>query len=192
MATNKSRVIQASKGYILVDPKKCQGCMTCMLACSLVHEGKENLSLSRIQIIQNPFERFPLDIVVAQCRQCLSPACVDACPTGALDVDTDHGNIRTVHVERCNGCRECIEACSHKPHRIVWNWEEEHALTCDLCANTPFWNKQGGPEGIQACVAACPVGALKFTKEMPAQEGEAGYVVNLRGKVWDMMGYPTD
>jgi protein NrfC len=192
MTADKSRVIPASQGYILVDPKKCQGCLTCMLACSLVHDGKESLSLSRIQVIQNPFERFPADLTVAQCRQCLSPACVDACPTGALDVDTNKGNIRTVNVERCNGCRECIQACPHKPHRIVWNFEEDQAITCDLCANTPFWNKKGGPGGVQACVVSCPIGALKFTKETPAQDGDTGYVVNLRGKSWKAMGYPTD
>jgi protein NrfC len=29
----------------LVDTKKCQGCATCMLACSLVHESKQGLYL---------------------------------------------------------------------------------------------------------------------------------------------------
>ena len=51
--------LPASKGYLLVDTKKCQGCVTCMLACSLVHEGFESLSLARIQIVQNPFEGIP-------------------------------------------------------------------------------------------------------------------------------------
>lgn len=49
--------------YILVDDTKCCSCMLCMLACSLVHEGKASLSLSRIQVIPNPLERFPFDIV---------------------------------------------------------------------------------------------------------------------------------
>ena len=43
--------IPPSQGYLLVDTKKCQGCISCMLACTLVHEGVENPSLSRIQII---------------------------------------------------------------------------------------------------------------------------------------------
>jgi protein NrfC len=45
--------LPVSGGYLLVDLKKCQGCMSCMLACSLVNEGVENPSLSRIQVIQN-------------------------------------------------------------------------------------------------------------------------------------------
>ena len=65
--------IPASEGYLLVDTKKCQGCLSCMLACSLVHEGTENLSLSRIQILQNSFEKFPDDLTMAQCRQCVEP-----------------------------------------------------------------------------------------------------------------------
>ena len=54
-----------SDGYILVDTKKCQGCVSCMLACSLVHEGLESQSLSRIQIIQDDvYSGKPLDTVM--------------------------------------------------------------------------------------------------------------------------------
>ncbi len=184
--------IPFSKGYILVDTKKCQGCVTCMLACSLVHEGRENLSLSRIQVLQNPFEKFPVDITLEQCRQCISPACVENCPTGALHADPQHGNVRMVNAKECVGCRSCIEACPFEPSRAVWNFEKEHAQNCDLCANTPFWNQQGGPGGKQACVEMCPVKAISFTSEIPVQEGEEGYKVNLRGKGWKKMGFPTD
>ena len=73
---NAIAAIPASEGYLLVDTKKCQGCMSCMLACSLVHEGVENLTLSRIQVIQNSFNGFPDDLTLEQCRQCVDPACV--------------------------------------------------------------------------------------------------------------------
>jgi len=66
-----------SDGYLLVDIGKCQGCISCMLACSLVHEGVQNPSLSRIQILQNSFEKFPDDLTIEQCRQCEKPACVE-------------------------------------------------------------------------------------------------------------------
>ena len=66
--------IPVSGGYLLVDVKKCQGCVSCMLACSLVNEGVENLSLSRIQVIQNSFDKWPHDLSIEQCRQCVDPA----------------------------------------------------------------------------------------------------------------------
>jgi len=55
--------IPASEGYLLVETKKCQGCTSCMLACSLVHKGVGNLSRARIQIIQNSLEFYPDDIM---------------------------------------------------------------------------------------------------------------------------------
>jgi protein NrfC len=86
----------------------------------------------------------------------------------------------------------CVEACPYLPSRAVWNFEEDHAQKCDLCAEAPFWVEKGGPDGKQACVEVCPVGAIKFTKEIPQQEGDKGYKVNLRGKSWKHLGYPID
>jgi protein NrfC len=189
---NGIAAIPASEGYLLVDTKKCQGCLTCMLACSLSHEGKESLSLSRIQILQNPFEGFPDDLDISQCRQCVDPKCVEACPTDALFVDKEHGNIRRIDETKCIGCESCIEACPYTPSRSIWDGDEEHALKCDLCLDTPFWNQEGGPGGKQACVELCPLGALKLTKEIPDQQGDKGYNVNLRGPGWRKLGFSAD
>lgn len=184
--------IPVSEGYLLVDFKKCQGCVSCMLACSLVHEGAENLSLSRIQIIQNSFQHWPDDVTIEQCRQCVEPACVDVCPVDAIEADPKHGNVRRVCRAKCIGCMSCVEACPFPPSRAIWNFQENHAQKCDLCACAPFWEDKGGPEGKQACVEICPVGAIRFTKEIPTQKGDEGYKVNLRGKAWRQLGYPTD
>ncbi len=186
--------IPASGGYLLVDTKKCQGCISCMLACSLVHEGVENPSLARIQVIQNSFEKFPNDLTLVQCRQCVEPPCVEACPTGALHVESKHGNVRMIDAEKCIGCQSCINACPFTPSRSVWNSEKVRTIKCDLCSDAPYhWDENGGgPSGKQACVEVCPVGAIKFTKKIPAQEGDDGYNVNLRDRSWRRLGYPSD
>src|SRR4030042_4710803 len=144
--------IPASEGYLLVDTKKCQGCLSCMLACSLVHEGTENLSYARIQILQNSFAKFPDDLSMAQCRQCVEPACVEACPEKALFVDPKNGNIRIVDAKKCIGCKSCVQACPYEPGRALWNPDNKKALKCDLCSDAPFWNEKGGVKGKQACV----------------------------------------
>ena len=191
--------IPVSEGYLLVDTKKCQGCISCMLACSLVHEGRASLSLARIQIIQSSFEKWPEDLIIEQCRQCVEPACVTACPTGALAADPVHKHVRRVDMERCVGCRNCVRACPYIPSRPIVAPDERYgdenkARKCDLCAYAPYhWDEAGGgPDGKQACVEVCPVGAIAFTKEIPEQEGDAGYLVNLRDRDWAMLGYPTD
>ena len=58
--------------------------------------------------------------------------------------------------------------------------------------NAPFWKEQGGVKGKQACVSVCPMGAIMFTGQIPIQKGNMGYEVNLRGKAWEKMGFPTD
>jgi protein NrfC len=189
---NAIAAIPASEGYLLVDTKKCQGCASCMLACSLVHEGVENLSLSRIQVIQNPFESFPDDVTIEQCRQCVDPACVKACPVDALKANAKYGNVRMVDRTKCIGCGDCVEACPYMPSRAVIS--DKKSRKCDLCANTPYhWDDAGGgPNGKQACVEVCPVGAIRFTKKIPVQKGDKGYKVNLRTKNWWKLGYPRD
>jgi len=181
-----------SEGYLVVDPKKCAGCIACMLACSMVHEGKAAPSLSRIQVIQSAFQPFPDDISLNICRQCVNPLCVKACPTGALGVDNAKGNVRVVDDSLCDGCRECFSACPYVPGRMVWNNDKSIAVKCDLCLDTPHWSQKGGPEGRQACVEICPMRAIKLVKEVPNQKGDAGYNVNLRNEHWEWLGFPID
>lgn len=191
--------IPPSQGYLLVDIRKCQGCTSCMLACTLVHEGVENPSLSRIQIIQNSFESFPADLTIEQCRQCVDSACVRVCPEDALRANAGYGNVRMIDKTKCIGCGDCIEACPYTPSRPVVASDENFnddpkGRKCDLCANTPYhWDDAGGgPNGKQACVEVCPVGAIKFTKQIPVQKGDDGYKVNLRDLTWWRLGYPKD
>ncbi|NTU88722.1 MAG: 4Fe-4S dicluster domain-containing protein [Actinobacteria bacterium] len=167
--------IAASDGYLLVDSKKCSGCMSCMLACSLMHHGQTNLSLSRIQIVQDSTEAYPNDLHIYQCHQCPFPSCVEACPTGAMHADPKTG-VRTVDDEKCIGCERCINACPYTPSRVQWNPIDKHAQKCDLCTNTPNWNNK--EEGMLACVEACSTRALELTKEIPMQTG-LGYDVDL-------------
>jgi protein NrfC len=190
--------IPPADGYLLVDIEKCQGCVSCMLACSLIHEGVESLSLSRIQIVQDSFASFPGDLTIGQCRQCVDPACVKVCPTSALTADARYGNVRMVNREECIGCGLCHDACPYTPSRAFLAADEAYdgeakSRKCDLCANAPYhWDDAGGgPDGKQACVAVCPVGAIAFTKEIPEQEGDGGYSVNLRDEIWASLGYPT-
>jgi len=191
--------IPPSDGYLLVDTKKCQGCASCMLSCTLVHEGVESLSLSRIQVMQNSFVSFPDDLTIEPCRQCVDPPCVKECPTSALTANAKYGNVRMVDKEKCIGCGTCHEVCPYTPSRPVVVADEDYkgelkSRKCDLCANTPFhWDEAGGgPDGKQACVEVCPVGAIKFTKEIPLQKGDDGYKVVLRGPNWGKLGYPTN
>lgn len=170
-----------STGYVVYDSRLCFGCQSCMYACAMTHEGEAAPALSRIQIIRDApsFTKYPYDIVMSLCRHCVSPLCVQHCPTGACHVDEAHGNIRRIDQARCIGCKRCISACPQRPHRTVWNPAKKKSAKCDLCLDAPYWSQQGGPEGKQACVEICPAKALKLVHVPPSQTDIAGYDVHL-------------
>jgi protein NrfC len=172
---------EASTGYIVYDSRLCLGCQSCMFACALTHEGEANPSLSRIQIIRDApsFTKYPYDVVMSVCRQCVSPLCVQNCPVGACHVDAANGNIRRIDQSKCIGCQMCIQSCPQKPHRTVWNPVKMKSTKCDLCADAPYWSQKGGPSGKQACVETCAAKALKLVAEAPSQLDNTGYDVNL-------------
>ena len=104
-------------------------------------------------------------------------------------MDDKNGNVRVVDAKKCIGCDECIEACPYTPSSVSRNFENSRAIKCDLCADTPFWKEKGGVDGKRACEEICPMRAIKFTKEVPAQTGDKAYETNLRGTNWAMLGY---
>jgi protein NrfC len=164
--------VPRSKGNIVIDPKKCAGCLSCMLACTVVHSGVENMSLARLQISQNVFGTYPGDIKVSACRQCPRPLCVEACPTEpkACHVDTEYDNIRVIDQNLCIGCRKCVEACPFTPQMPIWDEGAKKASKCHLCLDTPFWSEKGGFGGKQACVEVCPMKAVSLVDKSILKE----------------------
>jgi protein NrfC len=189
--------IPVSGGYLVVDVEKCQGCVTCMMACALAHEGVASLSLARLQVLQDSFAKWPDDLTIEQCRQCVDAPCVEACPVNALVANPEYGNVRMVDQDLCIGCGLCFDACPYTPSRPIIAEEAEYdndlkSRKCDLCADTPYWDQAGGPSGKQLCVEVCPVGAISFTTEIPEQSGDSGYKVNLKDQGWANLGYATE
>jgi protein NrfC len=164
-----------STGYLVYDSRRCSGCQSCMLTCSLVHDGEAGASGARIQVARNVFDPYPQDIQIFVCRQCPEPFCVKNCPTGACHVSAENGQVRMIAADRCIGCKTCIESCPFVPHRTVFRVSAGKATKCDLCADTPYFSKKGGPAGTQACVEVCPSGALRLVHELPPQKDNAGY-----------------
>jgi len=129
---------------IHVESELCRNCQTCLLACSLHHEGKCGLSLARLAIIKD-MEKYEFDILI--CQHCESPECALACPADAMQID----NQGVVHIvdEDCERCGVCAISCPHDA--IFYNEEQDRYLKCELCA---------GRGGQPLCVELCPVGAL--------------------------------
>src|SRR5512139_1984332 len=53
------------------------------------------------------------------CNHCVNPACVAACPSGALHKRGEDG-IVLIDQDRCRGWRACVPACPYK--KMFYNW----------------------------------------------------------------------
>ncbi len=65
---------KTDEGFVVVDPVKCIGCLMCVLACPFGHPRYSDELGSIVKC----------DFCVNRVRKGLVPACVEACPTGAL------------------------------------------------------------------------------------------------------------
>ena len=64
------------------------------------------------------------------CEHCLNPACVAACPSGAMYKRVEDG-IVLVDQDRCRGWRMCVTGCPYK--KVYFNHRTGKAEKCTLC-----------------------------------------------------------
>lgn len=128
---------------IHVEPKRCTGCKSCEIVCSLYHEGEVNPAKSRISVMS--WEKEGIDIPVL-CQQCEDPPCQDACPTHALYREKATGAM-LINEEACIGCRMCILACPFGAPSV--RGETGEVIKCDLCGGDPQCVRFCEPKAIQ-------------------------------------------
>jgi anaerobic dimethyl sulfoxide reductase subunit B (iron-sulfur subunit) len=139
------------------DQTRCTGCYTCVVACKDWHDVPSGpASWRRVTAIEKG--KFP-DVFVAHftssCYHCARPACVPACPAGAITKREEDG-IVLVDQAKCLGkdrCDLCLQAC---PYEAPQFGVEPNAKVqmCNLCLD----RLQEGKNPI--CVAGCPMRAL--------------------------------
>jgi carbon-monoxide dehydrogenase iron sulfur subunit len=69
---------------IVLYPHKCTGCKLCEMACSLIHNGSINPTLSKIKITCDHSEGLVTITVHSDCSLCDKPDCHSFCETGAI------------------------------------------------------------------------------------------------------------
>jgi len=130
---------------LVIEPKKCTGCLQCEMACSHENYGVFSPSLSRIKVFD--FHTTGRKVPYT-CTQCDEAWCMRACPVNAITLDLSTG-AKIVNEGTCVGCKVCTIACPFGTINFVQ--ETGKVQKCDLCAGRP------------ACAEACPTGAITYT-----------------------------
>jgi len=149
------------KAAILTDTTLCIGCRQCVLACKRTYrlppdkprrwELEDGLSATSWTAIASG----PRGVFVRRhCLHCLEPACVSACPVGALR-KTPEGPV-VYEQARCMGCRYCMMACPYGIPRYEWDHTVPYVRKCILC----YGRLRAGEQ--PACTRACPTRATIF------------------------------
>ncbi|MBI5577464.1 MAG: nitrate reductase subunit beta [Deltaproteobacteria bacterium] len=118
------------------------------------------------------------------CNHCLNPACLAACPAGAIYKRGEDG-IVLVNQEKCRGWRMCISGCPYK--KVYYNWENGKSEKCILCY--PRVETGQAPACFHSCVGRIRyLGVLLYDAsriEDTAKAQDADLVEAIRGIILD-------
>jgi len=103
------------------------------------------------------------------CNHCLNPACVSACPSGAIYKRGEDG-IVLINQEVCRGWRFCVTACPYK--KTYYNWSTGKSEKCILCY--PRLETGQAPACFHSCVGRIRyIGGLLYDAERIEETAKA-------------------
>ena len=97
---------------IVIDLKKCIGCMACTVACKVDNNTRPGVYWNKVKDME--FGKYPevtRIFLPVQCMQCENAPCIEVCPTGASYRRAD--GIVMIDSNKCVGCGYCVEACPY-------------------------------------------------------------------------------
>jgi anaerobic dimethyl sulfoxide reductase subunit B (iron-sulfur subunit) len=104
---------------------------------------------------QGAFPDLRLGLLAVNCYHCEKPACVDACPHQAIFKEDKYGAV-LIDQERCEGERQCADACPYGSIVYASDQKGEKAHKCTMCIDRL---EQGE---MPICVHSCSLRALDF------------------------------
>ncbi|MCC6146729.1 MAG: nitrate reductase subunit beta [Anaerolineaceae bacterium] len=105
-----------------------------------------------VRVQMQELERVVFNYLPRICNHCLNPACVAACPSGAIYKRAEDGVV-LVNENKCRAWRMCIAACPYK--KVYYNWSTGKSEKCILC----FPRLETGQ--ATACAHSC-VGRIRY------------------------------
>lgn len=152
------------KQYALwIDLEHCVGCNACTMACKSENNTPLGVDYNRvIEVEEGDFRdarKTPgtkVHFVPMPCMHCGRPACMAACPVGAITKREEDGVV-LLNKDKCIGCRYCAWACPYGAPQF--NAEAKVMEKCTLCVH----RLEKGQ--LPACVTTC-ISRTRFFGEL--------------------------
>jgi anaerobic dimethyl sulfoxide reductase subunit B (iron-sulfur subunit) len=126
----------------------CIGCRACEIACKDKNGLAAGPRFRRVLYVEGG--TYP-DVfaykVNLSCNHCAEPACLPACPTGAIWKRPDNG-IVDIDSTLCIGCRRCEATCPYGAPQ--WDPEDQIVKKCNLCVDELEAGRK--PYCVMACM----------------------------------------
>jgi len=188
---------------MVIDLKKCIGCLTCVIACKVENATRPSIFWSKVEDIE--IGKYPMVSRVFMptlCANCANAPCIEVCPTGA-SYKRDDG-IVLIDYDKCVGCKYCIEACPYgaryfnKDHAGYFSdgltpnekiGYQKHKVgvveKCDFCVDRLEKGNQ------PACVEAC-ISRARFFGDLDDPDSEVSKLIRSKHAVQPKSELGTD
>jgi anaerobic dimethyl sulfoxide reductase subunit B (iron-sulfur subunit) len=155
-------VAESGKEYLIhFEPENCTQCHGCEIACKTWRELGYGIRYRRVlNLWEGEYPRIKSASLSLACLHCVAPACVAACPEGAIAKRADDGLV-LVNETLCAGCETCAEAC---PFGVPQFKENGTMQKCDACNDQPLAG------AAPPCVDTCPGKALSLIEIGPSEK----------------------
>jgi molybdopterin-containing oxidoreductase family iron-sulfur binding subunit len=98
---------------MVIDTRRCIGCMACTVACKAENKTPPNITYNIVS--QQPAEGTQTDrplFLSQRCFHCENPPCIEVCTVAATYKRASDG-IVVVDYDLCKGLQNCVEACPY-------------------------------------------------------------------------------
>ncbi|MBF0427175.1 MAG: 4Fe-4S dicluster domain-containing protein [Magnetococcales bacterium] len=138
---------------MVVDLRRCIGCMACVAACKAEYDVP--LGVWRTIVKAKETGKFPnarRTFLPRLCNHCDNPPCVRNCPTEAT-YKHEEGFVLQRY-ERCIACRTCMAACPYNARHVLPNNRSRVKIggVVDKCT---FCEHRVANNTVPACVQTC-------------------------------------